>query len=65
MALQKFKVGQTLTFSPLRRGDRDRSHSCKVVQLMPIADGEYQYRIKCIYDNIELIVKESQLVRQH
>lgn len=65
MALHKFEVGQSLVFSPRRIGNRDGSHSCKVVQLMPIEDGEYQYRIKSTSDDIERIVKESQLVRQH
>ena len=65
MALHKFKVGQSLVFSPRRIGNRDGSHACKVVQLMPVEDGEYQYRIKCTYENSERIVKESQLVQQH
>ncbi|MEM9360469.1 MAG: hypothetical protein AAGB04_30190 [Pseudomonadota bacterium] len=65
MALHKFKVGQSLVFSPRRIGNRDGNHACKVVQLMPVEDGEYQYRIKCTYENSERIVKESQLVQQH
>jgi hypothetical protein len=31
------------------------------VRLLPLEGGELQYRIKCTYDNVERIVKESQL----
>jgi hypothetical protein len=61
MATHKFKVDQTLMFSPRRIGYPQGDQSCKVVRLMPIEGGEFQYRIKCNYDNVERIVKESQL----
>ena len=64
MASHKFKVGQSLVFSPRRIGHRAGNLSCKVVSLMPVEDGECQYRIKCTYDNVERIAKESQLLRQ-
>ncbi len=64
MASHKFKVGQALLFAPRRIGDRSGSQTCKVVRLMPVEGGEYQYRIKCTYDNIERIAKESQLLHQ-
>jgi hypothetical protein len=64
MASHKFKVGQALLFSPRRIGDRSGSQACQVVRLMPVEGGECQYRIKCRYDNIERIAKESQLSPQ-
>ena len=39
---------QTLTNSKRRAGNL----SCKVVRLLPVEDGECQYRIKCTYDNV-------------
>ena len=64
MAVHKFKVGQALVFSPRRIGNQGGTQDCKVVRLMPIEGGECQYRIKCTYDNVERIAKESQLWRQ-
>ncbi len=64
MALHKFKVGQSLVFSQRRVGNQSGNLSCEVVRLMPIENGECQYRIKCTHDNIERIAKESQLLHQ-
>ena len=64
MALHKFRVGQSLLFSPKRIGHQSGNQSCKVISLLPVEDGELQYRIKCTYDNIERIAKESQLLSQ-
>lgn len=64
MASHKFKVGQSLVFAPRHIGNRSGSQSCKVVRLMPIEGGECQYQIKCMYDNVERIAKESQLLHQ-
>jgi hypothetical protein len=61
MATHKFKINQTLTFSQRRIGNPTGNQSCKVVRLLPLEGGELQYRIKCTYDNVERIVKESQL----
>ena len=64
MASHKYKVGQTLLFSPRRIGNPSGTLSCQVTRLMPAEDGECQYRIKCTYENMERIAKESQLLRQ-
>ena len=64
MASHKYKVGQSLVFSPRRIGNRTANQSCKVVRLMPIENGECQYRIKCTGDTVERIAKESQLIGQ-
>jgi hypothetical protein len=37
----------------------------KIVRLLPIEDGSYLYRIKCVGENVERVVKEGYLgVRQ-
>lgn len=64
MASHKFKVGQTLLFSPGRISDLRGSQACKVVRLMPVEGAECQYRIKCTFDNVDRIANESQLLRQ-
>ncbi|MGI9422941.1 MAG: hypothetical protein ACR2PA_07085 [Hyphomicrobiaceae bacterium] len=65
MASHKFKVGQSLVFSPRQIGNPGGNQSCKVVRLVPVEGGECQYRIKCTSDNVERIAKESQLWRQN
>lgn len=61
MPMHKFKVDQALMFSPRRIGNPLGDQSCKVLRLLPIEGGEFQYRIKCNFDNAERVVKESQL----
>lgn len=64
MASHKFKVGQTLIFSPRQIGNHGGTQSCEVIRLMPEEGGEAQYRIKCTYDKVERIVREGQLLLQ-
>ncbi len=64
MALHKFKVGQSLVFSSRRIGNQIGNRSCEVVRLMPVENGECQYRIRCTSDNVERVAKESQLTSQ-
>ena len=60
----KFKIGQTLQFTQRRMGAPDGSLMCKVVQLLPLEDGEPQYRIKCTSESTERVVKEFALLRR-
>jgi hypothetical protein len=60
----KFKVGQTLHYTQRRMGSTDGSLICKIVQLLPLEDGEPQYRIKCTSEAIERVVKEYALLRR-
>jgi hypothetical protein len=60
----KFKVGQTLQFTQRRMGSSDGSLICKIVQLLPLEDGEPQYRIKCTSEAVERVVKEHALLRR-
>ena len=64
MASHKFKVGQSLVFSPRRLGHQEGNQSCEIVRCLPLESGEFQYRIKCGYDNVERIARESQLIAQ-
>lgn len=62
MAVHKYRVGQSLTFSPGRVGMREASRICKVVRLLPIdGSGEPQYRIKCTTEAVERVTKETTL----
>ncbi|MGI9523419.1 MAG: hypothetical protein ACR2PG_17445 [Hyphomicrobiaceae bacterium] len=64
MMLHRFKVGQSLVFAPRRIGHPGGNQLCKVVRLMPVEEGECHYRIKCTYENVERVAKESQLSQQ-
>ena len=62
MPAHKFKVGQTLSFAPGRTDPHGSSRQCKVVRLMPPQeDGQPQYRIKCMSETAERVVKEAAL----
>ena len=64
MPSHKYKVGQSLLFSPRRLGHQEGNQSCEVIRCLPFESGEFQYRIKCGYDKVERIAKESQLGQQ-
>lgn len=57
----KFKVGETLSFSPSRWSMRSAAGHCKVVRLLPSDFGENLYRVKCPSEPFERNVRESEL----
>lgn len=64
MTAHRFKVGQTLSYSPGHVGHREATRSCKVLRLMPTDEsGMPQYRIQCTSEAVERVAKESMLSR--
>ncbi len=63
MLSHKFSVGQSVRFSPDRHQQVLRTARFKVVRLLPEADNQLQYRVKCESDGHERIVREDQLAR--
>lgn len=61
MSSHKFKVGQTVDYSPGRLGMPVLSREYKIVRLLPAEGGDNQYRIKSAAETFERIAKESQL----
>lgn len=61
-AAHKFKVGQTVNFSPSRWSMRAQSGFCKIVRLLPADSGENLYRVKCASEPFERMVRESELI---
>jgi hypothetical protein len=57
----KFKIGQVLQFSPHRMSSQARPGKCKVVRLVATDTDNPQYRIKCVTENFERVVWESEL----
>jgi len=64
MATHKFKVGQNLSLVARRAGGSAQAQLCKVMRLLPLEDGQPQYRIKCANENVERVVKEFSLSRR-
>jgi hypothetical protein len=60
MATHRFKVGQKVSLIP---GHRRMSSSgdYKIIQLLPPAEGQFQYRVKGTAEVFERVVKESDL----
>jgi hypothetical protein len=57
----KFRVGQTLFFSPSIFERAAQKGLYKVVGLLPAEEGDNQYRLKSEADGHERVVRESQL----
>jgi len=37
------------------------TQDCKIIRQLPVEDGMYLYRIKCVAENVERVAKESEL----
>ena len=60
----KFKLGQNLRLSTRRIGGAEPARLCKVVRLLPLENGQPQYRVKCENENVERVVMEFTLSRR-
>jgi len=63
MSDHRFKVGQTVSYTPGFSGSVKADAVFKITQLMPAADDELQYRIRTASEPYERVAKESQLDR--
>ncbi len=63
LADHKFKIGQTVDYSPGRLGMPAMSRLYKVVKLLPTEDGQLLYRIKGSSEPFERIAREKDLSR--
>ncbi len=60
--ISKFKVGQTVDFSPSLRGLAASARLYKVTQVLPTEGRERLYRIKTIAEAFERVARESELL---
>lgn len=60
-ASSKFKVGQTVDFSPSLRGLAVSARLYKVTRVLPTEGRERLYRIKTIAEVFERVARESEL----
>ena len=63
MSNHRFKVGQTVSYSPIFTGGVDPDAVFKITYLLPAEDDEFQYRIRSASEPYERVAKESQLNR--
>jgi hypothetical protein len=63
LADHKFRVGQTVDYSPPRRDMPAMSRLYKIVRLLPPEDGQLLYRIKGSSEPFERIAREQDLSR--
>lgn len=64
MAAHKFKVGQSVTFTPGRSAMAASSREYKIVRLLPPEEGQNLYRIKGVSETFERMARESDLSRK-
>jgi hypothetical protein len=61
MAVRKFKVGQSVRFTPRKLTLPAGAQAYTIVRILPAEGGEYRYRIKSVYEPYERIALESEL----
>ncbi len=61
LPISKFKVGQTVDFSPSMRGLAAAPRFYKVTRVLPTEGREQLYRIKTIAEAFERVARESEL----
>jgi hypothetical protein len=64
MAGHKFKVGQSVRFTPRKMMLPAGAQAYKIVRVLPAEAGEYHYRIKSVYESFERMAAESELSAQ-
>jgi hypothetical protein len=61
MARHRYKVGQSVEFSPGRLAPPASSREYKILRLLPFEHGDLLYRIKSTAETCERVAKESEL----
>lgn len=64
MAAHKYKIGQTVSYSPGRSAMAASSREYKIIRLLPPEDGQNLYRIKGISETFERMARESDLSKK-
>jgi hypothetical protein len=62
MSLHRFKVGQTVNYTPGFTGSVKADTVFRITQLMPAADDELQYRIRTASEPYEFLRHLTRLV---
>lgn len=61
LSIHKFKVGQTVDYSPGRGTMSSGSRLYKIIRLLPPEDGQFLYRIKGSAEPFERVAREMDL----
>ena len=60
MPRHKFKVGQSVRFTPGKLTPPAGGQAYTIVRALPAEEGEYRYRIKSAYESYERTARESE-----
>ena len=58
---RKFKIGQSVVFSPGKLSMSATSRDYKIVRILPHEGGEFTYRIKSAVEQFERVARESEI----
>ena len=62
MSAHKFRIGQIVTYRPDQRGQDVPSGAYMITARLPeSADGQFEYRIKNLNEQLERVAKEREL----
>jgi hypothetical protein len=61
MSEHKFKVGQSVSYTPHRINISSGPGKCKILRLLATDGDNPQYRVKCTTETFERVVWESEL----
>ncbi len=64
MTIHKYKVGQTVSYSPGRSAMAASSREYKIIRLLPPEEGQNLYRIKGVSETFERMARESDLSKK-
>ena len=59
--IHKFRVKETVTYSPAMLGGAHRNVRFEIVRLLPTERGIHQYRVRSLVDGHERVALESEL----
>ena len=63
MAFHKLKIGQMVHYRPSNPRQNNLRGAYRIINLLPQrADGEFEYRIRGVEEQHELVAKESELM---
>ncbi|MFM9939515.1 MAG: hypothetical protein ACKVP7_08475 [Hyphomicrobiaceae bacterium] len=64
MTIHKYKVGQTVSYSPGRSAMAASSREYKIIRLLPPEEGQNLYRIKGVSETFERMARENDLSKK-
>lgn len=64
MMRHRFRMGESVTFRPVKSAQQAADGTYKVTQLLPLENGVPRYRIKSAIEVFERVVPEAELLKR-